>query len=83
MFDCYHVARTEGDVGAHLARLLPIIGYIQLPPVPDRGAPKQGTLGYKAIFKQLDALGRKKPLGAECRPNGPTAESLAWMKALG
>lgn len=43
--------------------------------VPDRGAHDQGTLDYQAIFKQLDALGWKKPLGAEYRNSGPTAES--------
>ena len=83
MFDCYHVGRTEGQVGARLEKLMPIIGHIQFASVPDRGAPDQGEVDYKVIFKQIDALGWDRPLGAEYKPLGLTGESLNWMTTLG
>lgn len=83
MFDCYHVGRTEGQVGAQLEKLIPIIGHIQFASVPNRGAPDQGEVDYKVIFKQIDALGWDRPLGAEYKPLGLTGESLNWMTTLG
>lgn len=82
MFDCYHVARTEGDVIARMTDLLPIIGHIQFAGFPDRGPPDRGTLDYRAVFAHVDNLGWTRPLGAEYRPPGPTEASLVWMKEL-
>jgi hydroxypyruvate isomerase len=82
MFDCYHVARTEGDVIARLQATWPIIGHIQFAAVPDRGPPDHGTLAYRAIFAELTRMGWTKPLGAEYRPTGATADSLGWMNQL-
>ncbi|MDU8925823.1 TIM barrel protein [Alisedimentitalea sp. MJ-SS2] len=83
MFDCYHVARQEGDVAVRLERLLPIIGHIQFAGVPERGAPELGDLDYNALFRTIDSLGWSRPLGAEYRPEGDTRDSLGWMTALG
>ena len=79
MFDCYHVARTEGDVTTRLAGLLPVIGHIQFAAVPDRGPPDHGELHYPAVFAAIEALGWAKPLGAEYKPGRPTGETLGWM----
>lgn len=80
MFDCYHVGRTEGDVINRLADVLPHIGHIQFASVPDRGAPDHGELDYADVFAQIDAMGWQHPLGAEYKPDGPTGETLGWMK---
>ena len=80
MFDCYHVARTEGDVIPRLEKLLPAIGHIQIASVPDRTAPDTGTLDYQKVFADLRALGWSRPIGAEYKPGGPTEESLGWLK---
>ena len=82
MFDCYHVARTEGAVATHLAACLPRIGHIQFAGVPDRGPPDGGTLDHRDLFARIDALGWTRPLGAEYRPGGPTEATLGWMRAL-
>lgn len=82
MFDCYHVGRTEGDVIGRLQALLPIIGHIQFASVPDRGPPDRGVLDYSAVFATLEAAGWARPLGAEYRPDGTTADSLRWLTAL-
>ena len=80
MFDCYHVARTEGDVIPRLEKLLPAIGHIQIASVPNRTAPDTGTLDYPAVFAAVRALGWSRPIGAEYKPGGPTETSLGWLK---
>ena len=80
MFDCYHVGRTEGDITTRIRALLPHIGHIQFASVPDRGPPDHGELNYADIFKDITATGYTAPLGAEYKPNGPTKDTLGWMK---
>ena len=82
MFDCYHVGRTEGDITTRLLALKPLIGHIQFASVPDRGTPDHGELNYAHIFKEITAIGYTAPLGAEYKPNGPTDDTLGWMKTL-
>lgn len=82
MFDCYHVQRTEGDVGRRLAELLPLIGHIQFASVPDRGPPDRGELDFKHVFRLIEELGWTAPLGAEYRPAGATDATLGWMQTL-
>ncbi|MEM7423503.1 MAG: TIM barrel protein [Pseudomonadota bacterium] len=81
MFDCYHVQLMEGDISRRLARLLPVIGHIQLASVPDRGPPGQGELNYAHIFAEIDRLGYTAPLGAEYKPGGPTEATLKWLES--
>ena len=82
LFDCYHVARTEGDVTTRLTDLLPLIGHIQFAGVPDRGLPDRGEVDYQYVFGVLRDLGWSTPLGAEFRVAGPTEDSLGWMSTL-
>ncbi len=82
MFDCYHVARTEGDVVQRFAALQSIIGHVQFAGVPHRGAPDQGDLDYAEVFKTLGQHGWSRPLGAEYKPDGRTEDSLSWMASL-
>ena len=83
MFDCYHVARTEGDVVGRVRDLLPIIGHIQFASVPDRRAPDHGEIDYHKVFAAIRDLGWTKPLGAEYKPAGDTGASLGWMSEFG
>ncbi|MFK7939188.1 MAG: hydroxypyruvate isomerase family protein [Roseovarius sp.] len=82
MFDCYHVARTEGDVSARLSALWGVIGHIQFAGVPDRGRPDRGTLDYALLFKQIEDKGWARPLGAEYKAGTDTDRSLGWMSTL-
>ncbi|MEP2642271.1 TIM barrel protein [Roseobacter sp.] len=79
MFDCYHVQLMEGDLSRRLERLLPLIGHIQFASVPDRGPPDTGEINYAHIFRLVDKLGFRGPLGAEYKPTAPTDETLSWM----
>lgn len=83
MFDCYHVGRNEGDVMTRLSEHWDVIGHIQFASVPDRGTPDHGELHYPTVFAEIARLGWARPLGAEYKPVGPTADSLGWMTALG
>ncbi|MEM6307507.1 MAG: TIM barrel protein [Pseudomonadota bacterium] len=80
MFDCYHVARTEGDVLRRLHDLWPMIGHIQCAGVPDRGPLHISTLDYRQVFQTIENLGPTMPIGAEyiC-PATAVADSLEWM----
>lgn len=80
MFDCYHVARTEGDLIYRLEALQHMIGHIQFASVPLRGEPTQGEVNYDVVFAAIQAMGWTLPLGAEYKPNGNTDASLAWLK---
>lgn len=80
MFDCYHVARTEGDIIFRLQELQNIIGHIQFASVPDRGQPDQGEVNFDVVFSAIAAMGWKQPIGAEYKPHGDTDESLGWLK---
>ena len=79
MFDCYHVARTEGDVVGRLRALRPILGHIQFAAVPDRGPPDHGDLDYTAVFSAIAGLGWPTPVGAEYIVDGSTEATLGWM----
>lgn len=80
MFDCYHVQLMEGDLSHKLADLLPHIGHIQFASVPDRGPPDSGEVNYAHVFEAIGALDFSKPLGAEYKPNGPTDDTLGWLR---
>lgn len=81
MFDCYHVAITEGDPIPRIKALLPYIGHIQFASVPDRGPPEEGVVSYDSIFNCLSEAGWTKPLGAEYKPMGQTEASLGWLQS--
>lgn len=72
MFDCYHVARTEGDVLKRLEACLFCVGHIQFAGVPDRGAPDRGELDFSWLFGEIAKLGWTRPLGAEYKPDKST-----------
>lgn len=79
MFDCYHVQLMEGDLSHRLSALQPHIGHVQFASVPDRGPPQGGEINYAHIFDHLRRLGYARPLGAEYKPVGATADSLGWL----
>ena len=80
MFDCYHVQLMEGDLSHKLSDLMPYIGHIQFASVPDRGPPDTGEVNYAHVFDAISAFGYDKPLGAEYKPNGPTDDTLSWLR---
>lgn len=80
LFDCYHVARSEGDIIPRMIALHEIIGHIQFASVPDRGRPDTGEVNYSEVFDAISAMSWSTPLGAEYKPNGATEPTLGWLK---
>ena len=81
MFDCFQVQMTEGDLTNRLSALLPIIGHIQFASAPFRGTPDRGEVNFGHVFRHIDQMGWDRPLGAEYLPEGPTQDSLSWLRA--
>lgn len=78
-FDIYHRQVIHGDVLTGLARLMPLIGHVQIAAVPRRNEPCTGELDDVRILRALDALGYEGFVGCEYRPAGYTAAGLGWM----
>ncbi len=83
MFDCYHVARQQGDVTWRLRRYYPLIGHIQIAGAPDRCEPDSSELDYRYVFAEIEKLGWPGHVGAEYRPRRTVEEGLGWIKDFG
>lgn len=78
-FDIYHRQILHGDVAVALARLMPLIGHIQIASVPSRNEPDGEELNYPFLFGELDRLGYAGFVGCEYRPRTTTLEGLRWF----
>lgn len=83
MFDAYHVGRVGDDVIAMLDRHRDRIGHIQIAAVPSRAEPDEGTLDYRPVLRQIEAIGYGGWVGAEYKPRAGTDAGLSWMADLG
>ncbi len=79
LFDVYHCQVTEGDVTSRLAKLLPLVGHIQVADVPARNEPGTGELNWRYVFDRMDALGYAGWVGCEYRPARDTVSGLGWI----
>ena len=79
LFDIYHCQVTEGDVTSRMAKLLPLIGHIQIADVPGRNEPGTGELNWPYVFNRIDASGYDGWIGCEYRPAGKTVDGLEWF----
>ena len=79
LFDVYHCQVTEGDVTSRLAKLLPLIGHVQVADVPARNEPGTGELNWDFIFRRIDELGYVGWIGCEYRPASETLAGLDWL----
>jgi hydroxypyruvate isomerase len=81
-YDVYHMQRMEGELGATLRRLLPLIRHIQVADNPGRHEPGSGEINFRYLFGLLDELGYAGWVGCEYQPRGDTAAGLGWRGAL-
>jgi hydroxypyruvate isomerase len=79
MFDFYHIQIMEGDVTRWFESLLPLIGHVQVASVPDRGKPDHGELDYSYVLERIEALGWRRPIGAEYIPETAAAPDISWL----
>ena len=82
--DLYHCQIVEGDVAMKLRKYLPTgrVGHMQIAGVPDRHEPDVGELYHPYLFKLIDELGWRNPIGCEYRPRRGTSAGLGWLRAL-
>lgn len=81
--DLYHLAANGEDVFSSIARLGDEIGHVQIADAPGRGAPGTGEQPVAEWLAALDATGYTGRIGLEYRPTVPSADSFAWIDALG
>ena len=79
MFDFYHIQILEGDVTRRFARLLPLIGHVQIAAVPDRGTPDHGELDFAYVLQRVQALGWTRPIGAEYVTKPGEDPVVTWL----
>ena len=82
-FDVYHRQIMHGDVSIALARMMPLVGHVQVASVPARHEPDSGELDYGHIFAELDRLDYRGYVGCEYRPRKGTTEGLRWFELAG
>lgn len=78
-FDLYHSQVMEGDLARRLARLLPLIGHLQIADNPGRHEPGTGEINFPFLFDHIDHLGYAGWVGCEYRPLGDTHKGLGWL----
>lgn len=81
-FDLYHMAITEPDLAAAVARAGRWIGHVQFADTPGRHEPGSGSIDFAAALKALQQTGYDGELSAEYHPAGATAAGLSWMKTF-
>lgn len=79
-FDLYHMAITEPDLPAAIARAGAAIGHVQFADAPGRHEPGTGTTDFAAAIATLRAVGYDGALSAEYVPAGDTRAGLEWME---
>lgn len=80
-YDIYHMTRMGEDCEAFLSRHRDKIGHIQFADCPGRGQPGTGQVDFAKLFGLIEGSSYQGWLGAEYKPQGATADSLAWMRA--
>lgn len=80
-YDMYHMQRMGENLAASIARLLPLIGHMQLADVPGRHEPGTGDIDYPSLFALIDQLGYDGWIGCEYHPLGQTVAGLGWLCA--
>jgi len=77
--DQYHVAMMGDDPIAALHRFDGLVHHVQIADLPGRHEPGTGGYPIRAFLDELDAIGYAGVVGLEYRPQGGTADSLAWL----
>ena len=77
-FDLYHVVMNGEDWPSAFAGRLPRIGHVQFSDAPGRGPPGSGTIDFPGFFAAVARSAYAGWTGAEYRPVGSSADSLAW-----
>lgn len=80
LFDCFHIETGHGDCLRHFRAALADVGHVQIASLPDRSEPDTGTLDYRRLLPEMQALGYAGAFGCEYRPRAGTDAGLGWME---
>jgi hydroxypyruvate isomerase len=83
LYDAYHAACAGYDPVREVADFMPLIGHVQFADCPGRGAPGSGDLDLDAFVAALEAAGYTGAVGLEFFADGPTRDSLGFMRLDG
>ncbi|EXG81554.1 hydroxypyruvate isomerase family protein [Cryptosporangium arvum] len=81
--DLYHLAVNGDDLDAVIERHTARIGHVQIADAPGRHQPGTGSLPLARHLEQLTAHGYDGWVGLEYIPEGPSADSFAWLPRAG
>lgn len=79
-YDIYHLQMMEGNLITTLTKNLDKIAHVQLGDVPGRHQPGTGEINFPNVLKALEAAGYQGYVGLEYVPEGPSEQSLAWLR---
>ncbi len=82
-YDIYHMQMMGEMPEAFIAVHGDKIGHIQFADCPGRGQPGTGRIDFDRVFSAIENSAYPGWIGAEYKPLGATAESLAWLKKIG
>lgn len=77
--DLYHLTVNGDDVAGVIATHADRIGHVQIADAPGRGAPGTGRLDLDGLLLRLQDAGYAGWVGLEYKPEGPSADSFAWL----
>ncbi len=78
--DLYHRQIMQGDLIPTIETHRPRIAHIQFADTPGRHEPGTGEINFARVFAAIDASGYDGWVGAEYKPSGELADSLAWFE---
>lgn len=82
MYDCFHMAATEGDAVAAFAPVASMVGHVQIASVPDRTEPVPSAIDYAVALPVIRAAGYRGAYGCEYRPVTTVEAGLGWRDDL-
>lgn len=82
-YDVYHMQRMEGELVATMRRNLDAIAHIQVADNPGRHQPGTGEINYPFVLREIDAMGYDGWISLEYSPDGPTEQTLDWLREWG
>lgn len=81
-YDIYHMHRMGENAADFISRHAGKIGHIQFADCPGRGQPGTGSINFAKVFAAIGQSAYSGWVGAEYKPQGVTAESLAWFRTI-
>ena len=81
-FDAFHAQMIHGDAVGVLRKHRDLIAHVQVSDAPGRIAPGTGTVDFLHLFQTLRESGYQGWVSGEYTPEGPTENTLGWMRDL-